>query len=397
MPEHQAHDIRADQAAGRSMPASPSAPAAAPGLRERPAQLCIVVPVLNEEGNVARLVERLDATLAGIAWEVIFVDDDSTDATRAAIGAIGARDRRVRLLHRIGRHGLASAFIEGAQASLAPCIAAMDGDLQHDEAVLPRMFAALNEGGYELAIGSRYVEGGGVGTWDRRRAGMSGLATRLSRIVLRAPVSDPMSGFFMIRRTTFERAVRGLSALGFKILLDILASLPSPPALIELPYQFRTRTAGASKLDAGVLRDYLMLIADKLVGGVVPIRFLLFAAVGALGIAAHLAVLMLCLGLFGLAFGTAQAIATGCAIVGNFVLNNVFTFRENRLRGWGFVRGLITFAAICSVGAVGNLSVSVFLFSPAVHSAWWLAGMAGAVMSLVWNYAVSSVLTWRRH
>ena len=397
MPEHQAHDIRADQAAGRSMPASPSAPAAAPGLRERPAQLCIVVPVLNEEGNVARLVERLDATLAGIAWEVIFVDDDSTDATRAAIGAIGARDRRVRLLHRIGRHGLASAFIEGAQASLAPCIAAMDGDLQHDEAVLPRMFAALNEGGYELAIGSRYVEGGGVGTWDRRRAGMSGLATRLSRIVLRAPVSDPMSGFFMIRRTTFERAVRGLSALGFKILLDILASLPSPPALIELPYQFRTRTAGASKLDAGVLRDYLMLIADKLVGGVVPIRFLLFAAVGALGIAAHLAVLMLCLGLFGLAFGTAQAIATGCAIVGNFVLNNVFTFREYRLRGWGFVRGLITFAAICSVGAVGNLSVSVFLFSPAVHSAWWLAGMAGAVMSLVWNYAVSSVLTWRRH
>ena len=397
MPEHQAHDIRADQAAGRSMPASPSAPAAAPGLRERPAQLCIVVPVLNEEGNVARLVERLDATLAGIAWEVIFVDDDSTDATRAAIGAIGARDRRVRLLHRIGRHGLASAFIEGAQASLAPCIAAMDGDLQHDEAVLPRMFAALNEGGYELAIGSRYVEGGGVGTWDRRRAGMSGLATRLSRIVLRAPVSDPMSGFFMIRRATFERAVRGLSALGFKILLDILASLPSPPALIELPYQFRTRTAGASKLDAGVLRDYLMLIADKLVGGVVPIRFLLFAAVGALGIAAHLAVLMLCLGLFGLAFGTAQAIATGCAIVGNFVLNNVFTFRENRLRGWGFVRGLITFAAICSVGAVGNLSVSVFLFSPAVHSAWWLAGMAGAVMSLVWNYAVSSVLTWRRH
>ena len=397
MPEHQAHDIRADQAAGRSMPASPSAPAAAPGLRERPAQLCIVVPVLNEEGNVARLVERLDATLAGIAWEVIFVDDDSTDATRAAIGAIGARDRRVRLLHRIGRHGLASAFIEGAQASLAPCIAAMDGDLQHDEAVLPRMFAALNEGGYELAIGSRYVEGGGIGTWDRRRAGMSDLATRLGRIVLRAPVSDPMSGFFMIRRATFERAVRGLSAIGFKILLDILASLPSPPALIELPYEFRSRTAGASKLDAGVLRDYLMLIADKLVGGVVPIRFLLFAAVGALGIAAHLAVLMLCLGLFGLAFGTAQAIATGCAIVGNFVLNNVFTFRENRLRGWGFVRGLITFAAICSVGAVGNLSVSVFLFSPAVHSAWWLAGMAGAVMSLVWNYAVSSVLTWRRH
>jgi len=358
--------------------------------------LCIVIPVLNEEANIARLVERLDDVLDGIAWEAIFVDDDSTDATRAAVAALGARDPRVRLLHRIGRRGLSSAFIEGAQASLAPCIAAMDGDLQHDEALLPRMFSAVHDGGYELAIGSRYVGGGGIGDWDRRRAGMSSFATKLSRIVLHAPVTDPMSGFFMIRRDTFERAVRRLSALGFKILLDILASLPAPPRLIELPYEFRSRTAGESKLDAGVLRDYLMLIADKLVGHIVPVRFLLFAAVGVLGIAAHLVVLRLCLTLLAPGFATAQAIATGCAIVGNFVLNNVFTFRENRLRGWGFLRGLLTFAAICSVGAVGNVGVAAFLFGPSVHSAWWLAGLAGAVMSLVWNYAVSSVITWRR-
>ena len=215
-----------------------------------PPALCIVIPVLNEEGNIARLVARLDGVLGGIAWEAIFVDDDSTDGTRAAVAAIGAADPRVRLLHRIGRRGLASAFIEGAQASLAPYIAAMDGDLQHDEALLPRMLSALRDQGYELAIGSRYVGGGGLGDWDRRRAGMSSFATRLSRIVLRAPVTDPMSGFFMVRRETFERAVRGLSAMGFKILLDILASLPAPPRLIELPYEFRSRTAGESKLDA---------------------------------------------------------------------------------------------------------------------------------------------------
>ena len=204
---------------------------AEPGIVE----LCIVVPVLNEAGNIVRLVERLDAVLDGIAWEVMFVDDDFTDGTRAAIGAIGARDRRVRLLHRIGRRGLASAFIEGAQASLAPTIAAMDGDLQHDEALLPQMLSSLRNHGYELAIGSRYMGSGGVGDWDRRRAGMSSFATRLSRIVLHAPVTDPMSGFFIIRRDTFERAVRNLSAMGFKILLDILASLPVPPRLIELP------------------------------------------------------------------------------------------------------------------------------------------------------------------
>lgn len=379
-------------------PASAVKPAAAPlpaGRGGVPA-LCVVIPVLNEEGNVGRLVARLDAALQGIGWEAIFVDDDSTDDTRAAVAAVAAQDPRVRLLHRIGRRGLSSAFIEGAQASLAPVIAAMDGDLQHDEAVLPRMFAALRDGGTDIAIGSRYVAGGGLGDWDRKRAGMSGFATWLSQIVLRVPVTDPMSGFFMIRRETFDRAVRHLSAMGFKILLDILASLPGRPRIVELPYEFRARTAGESKLDAGVLLDYVLLIGDKLVGHIVPARFLLFAAVGALGIAAHLVVLRLCLSPAGLDFTTAQAVATGCAIVGNFVLNNLFTFRDRRLRGWGFLRGLATFAAICSVGAVGNIGVAAFLFGPRVHSAWWLAGMAGAVMSLVWNYAVSSVITWRK-
>jgi dolichol-phosphate mannosyltransferase len=333
--------------------------------------------------------------LAGIAWEVIFVDDDSRDGTRDMVASIGRHDSRVRLLHRIGRRGLASAFIEGAQASIAPYVAALDGDLQHDETLLPRMLGALRDEGIELAIGSRYVDGGGVGEWDRTRAGMSSFATRLSRLVLRVPIADPMSGFFMIRRDTFDAAVRNLSAMGFKILLDIVASLPVPPRIRELPYQFRNRVSGESKLDAGVLRDFLMLIADKLIGHVVPVRFVLFAGVGLLGVVAHLAVLSIALSA-GFAFVTAQGIATAAAIVGNFVLNNVFTFGDRRLRGWRFVRGLATFAVICSVGAAGNLSVSSFLFGPSVHSAWWAAGLAGAVMSLVWNYAVSSVITWRR-
>jgi dolichol-phosphate mannosyltransferase len=367
-------------------------------LRPEPAlgvpALCIVVPVLNEAGNIAPLVDLLHATLAGVAWEVIFVDDDSMDGTRDTVAAIGRLDPRVRLLHRIGRRGLASAFVEGAQASLAPYVAVMDGDLQHDETLLPAMFHALDADGYDLAIGSRYVAGGGVGGWDRTRAGMSDLATRLSRLVLRTPISDPMSGFFMIRRTVFEQAVRGLSAVGFKILLDIVASLPAPPRLIELPYRFRARQAGESKLDAGVLRDYAMLILDKMVGHVVPVRFLLFAAVGSMGILAHLLVLRLALTVGGLAFAEAQGVATGFAIVGNYVLNNLFTFRDRRLRGWRFMRGLLTFGLVCSVGAIGNIGVAAFLFGPE-HSTWWVAGLAGATMSVVWNYAASSVVTWR--
>jgi dolichol-phosphate mannosyltransferase len=357
-------------------------------------ELCVVVPVLNEHDNVAPLIAAVDIALAGIAWEVMFVDDDSRDGTRDAIAAIAGHDPRVRMIHRIGRRGLASAFVEGAQASFAPYVAAMDGDLQHDETLLPKMLAALHDGA-EIVIGSRYVPGGDIGNWDATRAGMSDLATRLGQIVLRTKVADPMSGFFMIRRETFDAAARQLSAIGFKILLDIIASLPTPPRIVELPFRFRTRQSGESKLDAGVLRDYALLLADKLVGHIVPVRFLMFAAVGALGIAGHMIVLLIALKAAGLDFETAQGIATLVAIIGNFALNNAFTFGDRRLRGWGFLRGLVTFGLICAVGAVANLSVSSVMVGQGGRG-WALAGLVGAVMSLVWNYAVSSVITWRR-
>ena len=357
-------------------------------------ELCVVVPVLNERGNIAALVERLDECLAGIAWEVVFVDDDSSDGTREAVARIGGADGRVRLLHRIGRRGLASAFIEGAQCSLAPYVAALDGDLQHDETLLPRMLAVLKAEPVDVVVGSRYAPGGDLGEWSRQRAGMSSLATRMSRLVLRAEIADPMSGFFMLPRAVFERAAWRLSAMGFKILLDLVASLPEPPRIRELPYTFRPRVAGESKLDAGVLLDFALLLADKLVGRWVPVRFLLFAMVGVVGLAAHLAVLNLGL-TAGLGFAAAQAVATACAIAGNFLLNNHFTFRDMRLRGAEQVRGFAVFFLICSIGAALNLNVASFLFG-AGRQAWWMAGVAGAAMSLVWNYALGSTLTWRR-
>lgn len=354
----------------------------------------MVVPVLNERDNVAPLVERLRTVLQGIDWEVVFVDDNSRDGTRDAVAAIGRADDRVRLLYRTGRRGLASAFIEGARCSLAPFVAAMDGDLQHDETLLPEMLAVLRGGAADVVVGSRYIAGGDLGDWDKTRAGMSDMATRLSRLVLRARVTDPMSGFFMLPRTVFERAAPRLSVLGFKILLDLLASLPGIPVVRELPYTFRSRVAGESKLDAGVLFDFGLLLLDKLLRGVVPVRFVMFAGIGAVGLIAHLIVLRLGL-LGGLGFPMAQAVATGCAIVGNFALNNAITFRDRKLRGRRALTGLIVFAAVCSLGAVANLNVASLMVS-AGHDSWWMAGVVGAVMSLVWNYAVGSTLTWRR-
>ncbi len=356
--------------------------------------LCVVVPVLNERDNVAPMVARLRTALDGLAWEAVFVDDDSTDGTRDAVAAVGREDSRVRLLHRMNRRGLASAFIEGVACSIAPYVAAIDGDQQHDESLLPRMLDILRSEPVDIVVASRYAPGGDLGDWSRRRASLSGLANRVGRLVLRTEVADPMSGFFMLPRPVFDRAARRLSAIGFKVLLDLLASMPESPRVRELPYRFRTRVAGTSKLDAGVLLDFLLLLLDKLLGGLLPVRFVLFAAIGLLGLGAHLLVLRLGLTLGGLSFGAAQAVATACAIAGNFTLNNRFTFRDRRLRGPALPRGLVVFGLVCAVGAWANLGVSALLVQ-AGHQGWWRAGLAGAAMSLVWNYAAGSTLTWR--
>ncbi|MGH6799441.1 MAG: glycosyltransferase, partial [Roseiarcus sp.] len=344
--------------------------------------------------NIEPLLDRLSATLADIAWEAVFVDDDSTDGTRDAIRAIAQRDGRVRCLHRIGRRGLASACIEGALATSAPYVAVIDADLQHDERLLRGMLETLKSEPLDIVVGSRYVAGGSVGEWSASRTRISGIATQLSRYILKAEIADPMSGFFMVRRDAFDRAVRGLSGIGFKILMDLFASSPAPLRFKELPYEFRSRERGESKLDSLAVWEYVMLIGDKLFGHIIPVRFLSFSLVGGLGLLVHLAVLGIALNGAGVNFEASQAIATGVAMICNFTLNNVLTYRDLRLRGAAFLLGFLSFFAVCALGAVANVGVATLLFDNGLS--WWVAGIAGAVVSAVWNYAVSGVFTWRK-
>lgn len=376
-----------DQSPGHPAASLPPPPFAGP-------ELTVVVPTFNEEGNIAALVDKLRHVLQGIDWEVTFVDDDSRDRTRPAARELARADGRVRLVHRIGRRGLASACIEGVQTSTAPYVAIMDADLQHDESLLPRMLETLKSGDVDLVVGSRYVAGGDVAGWDPRRIGISRLATRLGQLILKNDVADPMSGFFMLRRDAFDASVRHLSAVGFKILIDILASAERPLRVKELPYHFRPRVAGESKLDSMVVWEYAILVADKTVGRYVPVRFISFALIGLLGLGLHLIVLWYSLKVAGAPFSVAQATATGLAMIANYTLNNWLTYRDRRLKGWAFVRGLLSFVLICGIGAIANVGLASFLFGEG-RSSWWIAGIAGAAMSSVWNYAVSAVFTWR--
>lgn len=356
--------------------------------------LSVVVPTFNERSNVPALVEHVAAALAGTDWELIVVDDHSPDGTADAVRAIAQGNARVRCIERVGRRGLSSAVIEGIMSSSAPLVAVMDGDLQHDVRLLPRMLEALEDPGLDLVIGSRYVAGGGVDDWPAERRAMSDFATRLARLALKAEVTDPMSGFFMMRRDAFARVVQRLSGAGFKILLDVLASAAPPLRYRELPYRFHPRHQGESKIDARILVEYLTLLLDKTIGRVFPTRFILFCIVGGSGVVVHFIVLSLLFTGFGAPFVVAQTAAGGVAMTTNFLLNNVFTYRDQRLRGWRrLARGLLSFYAVCSVGFVANVGVAGVVF--ANQYAWWISGLAGIAVGTVWNYAASSRLTWR--
>ncbi len=355
-------------------------------------ELAIIIPTLNERANVPIVVQRLNRVLAGISWEAIFVDDDSPDGTAELVRALGRQQANIRCLQRLGRRGLSSACIEGILASAAPYAAVMDGDLQHDENLLPVMLAKIKAERLDVVVASRHIEEGGVGEWQKSRIMISDVASRLGRLVVKADLSDPMSGFFMIKREAFSEAMRDLSGQGFKILLDLFASSPRPLAFAEVPLNFRPRLHGESKLDAMVAWEYLMLLLQKLVGPVFPIRFVLFALIGGLGVGTHLLTLWFGTHVLLVGFAIAQSAATMVAMTGNFLLNNLFTYRDRRLRGRRLWTGLISFYAVCGAGAAANVGVASHLVY-GDHS-WWLAGLAGAAVSVVWNYAMSSIFTW---
>lgn len=373
------------------MPGAERQPA---GASAGPAELTVVVPTFNERENVPLVVERLAAALNGTAWEVVFVDDDSPDGTAEVARDIGARDSRVRVIRRIGRRGLSTACVEGVLSSSAPYFAVMDGDLQHDDAVLPEMLRRLKAEHRDIVVGSRYIGGErteGLSSDFRRRISHAG--GRVARLVLHAELTDPMSGFFVMTRAAFDETVRSLSQQGFKILLDLFASAPRPLSFAEVACGFRARQHGESKLDTMAAWEFGVLVLDKLVGRYVPARFVIFAAVGLTGIAVHIGVLWLAT-ISGFNFTLSTAIAVIAAMTWNFFFNNIVTYRDQRLRGAALMAGLASFYAIGAVGVFANVGIAQLLFEEG--RSWWLAGLAGALIGVVWNFTMSSFFTWRR-
>jgi dolichol-phosphate mannosyltransferase len=354
--------------------------------------LAVVLPTFNERENIPLLIERLTDALRGLVWEAIFVDDDSPDGTADVIAAQTRWDPRIRLIHRVGRRGLSSACIEGMMATTAPVVAVMDADLQHDESILPRMLQRLREESLDIVIGTRNADGGSMGDFGPWRVMLSRTGEKISQSVCRGKLTDPMSGFFLLRRSFLLDVVHDLQGGGFKILVDLLASSPVPVRFGEVGYKFGVRRHGESKLDVVVGIEYLFLIVNKRLGDIVPLHMAMYMLVGGIGLATHFLSFLLLSHFFASSFMVAQVTATFVAMIENFLLNNLITFRSRRLRGTRMVTGAMRFIAACSFGALANIIFARALLQDGVE--WYVAGFAGIVLGSVWNLSVSSIITW---
>lgn len=357
--------------------------------------LSIVVPCFNEKANIRPMVELLDAALKGIAWEAVFVDDDSPDGTAEEVRQIAQERSNIRVLHRVDRRGLSGACIEGILSCTSPLAAIIDADLQHDETKLREMYLKMHQDNtIDLVIGSRHVEGGSAtGGLSRIRAAGSNFATSLAKKTLKISASDPMSGFFMLRRLKFNQIVTGLQPQGFKILADILSTVKDKWRIEEVGYEFRSRQFGESKMDAAITMQFLGLVASKLTGGFLPIRFILFALVGITGVLVQLAAVKIALLAGTGTFFIAQSFGVAVAMTTNYALNNLLTYRDRQLRGKEWWRGLVSFYAICFLGAVANVAIAEWVNMLA--SNWVLASISGALFGALWNFLASAAFTWK--
>ena len=354
-------------------------------------ELTVVVPAFRERENIPSLLAALEKALEGLDWETIVVVDDAWDGTEDLVRDRAQHDPRVRCVHRIGRRGLASACIEGMLASSSPYIAVIDADLQHDETLVPGLLEAAKSEQADLVVASRYMEGASTGDLASQRVRISRLASALSRVLAKG-LTDPMSGFFIVRRSFLERVVRRLYGRGFKILLDLIAAARGEVRIVERPYRMRSRQHGESKLGARVIAEFFMLILYHLTGRLLPARFFLFAAVGVTGIGVHLAVLSAAFNVGGGNFLLSQGLATWAAMTSNFFLNNAFTYADQALRGARIWRGLLSFYAACGIGAFINIAVAEWMYLQS--SPYWVAGMVGALVAAFWNFFTTASFTW---
>jgi dolichol-phosphate mannosyltransferase len=353
--------------------------------------LSVILPTYNERQNIAPLIERVGRALEGVPHELVFVDD-STDGTEAVIAEYAAGRPGIILIHRTARRGLATAVVDGMRRATGAILCVLDADLQHPPEVLPMMVEAADQAGADIVIASRNIAGGGYKAFTAVRHAASRAATALARLLLSRArlVSDPMSGFFAVRRHVIEDIV--LQPLGYKILLEILVR-GRFSRVAEVPYLFQARSAGQSKLTLRQQREYLQHLVRLMSVQPDDLRFGKFCMVGASGALLNMGILWFLTG-YGVHYLLAGAAAVVLATTSNFLLNDAFTWMDRRSSTLQVrVTRYLRYWAVTGAAAAAQLALLFLLTRAGVP--YLLSNLAGIVIVAVWNFRTNEQWTWK--
>jgi dolichol-phosphate mannosyltransferase len=352
----------------------------------------LIVPTFNEAENIEELLRRAHTAMAAATteFEILVVDDSSTDSTVALARAVAASYPNIQVIEREGRRDLALSVVDGWKASHGEVLAVIDADLQHPPEILPSLLNLLAQTGADVGVASRHVPGGGVSDWKFHRRAVSWCATLVAGLlipgVLRM-VRDPMSGFFAVRNRVIAGGV--LRPTGYKILLEVLARAPYE-SVVEVPYVFEERKRGASKLGIEQVTQYLRHIVRLSVETGEVQLLLRYATVGALGIAVNAAISQ------AVAAPWAQAAGYEVSVVTNFVLNELWTFRG---RTSHLAMSQPVFGRFGSFQLISLASLALNVGLSAALVAWFdvpaqAAALAGIVTAGLTNFFANVYLTW---
>jgi dolichol-phosphate mannosyltransferase len=371
--------------------------------------LSLIIPTYNEGQNLVPLITALVDILEPVLpndYELIVVDDDSPDLTWRQGLALGDRVPQLRVMRRQGERGLSSAVIRGWQVAQGRVLGVIDADLQHPPEVLQELLAAIQTGA-DLAVASRHVEGGGVSEWSLARRVLSRGAQTLGLLILPGVVgrvSDPMSGFFMVRRQTIAGPI--LNPKGYKILLEVLGR-GTIDTITEVGYVFQERQEGSSKVTWRQYLDYIHHLLRLRAGGRLSHlhqrfpwrRFLRFGLVGLSGVVVDMVILYLLHSTLGFPLTRSKIVAAEIAILNNFIWNDAWTFADVSLRqrGWSArFKRFLKFNLICLGGLVLNVLVLNLIYNLIFGQRWaYLANLIAIGLVTIWNFWLNLKLSWR--
>ena len=358
--------------------------------------ISVIIPTYNEYKNLPKLLDQLLNLETIFEKEIIIVDDNSSDGTQNLARSYSQNDRRIRLISRLGRSGLSSAIKEGCLCASGDLIVIMDADGQHEPNSIINGLKKFNNKNIDIIIGSRFLEESIIKGLSSKRESGSSIANFLARITLHSgykKLTDYMTGFILLKRNSCIKYIEKIDVNGFKFLYELLSLSKGKLTVIEIPLVFGLREFGQSKLDLAVIWDFLISLIHNFFGRIIPRRAFSFALVGLIGVFVQMFVIYFLIGVTDFDFEEVLPIGVILAATSNYIINNILTFRSNKLSGKNFYFGLFKFLLVASLPIIANIGVAN-LFYNQLSSNTFFAQIAGILVVFIWNYAASSRVVW---